>query len=126
MLNLTFLKNNLVAAINIAMKAVPTRTSLPILECFLLDAREGVVTLTANDMEMAIKTQLDADVMENGKIAVDAKLFSEIVRKLPEDEVNITVSDTLQVKITSGKAHFAFHGKGNAGCRFSDDLKGYY
>ena len=111
MLNLTFLKNNLVAAINIAMKAVPTRTSLPILECFLLDAREGVVTLTANDMEMAIKTKLDADVMENGKIAVDAKLFSEIVRKLPEDEVNITVSDTLQVKITSGKAHFEIAGK---------------
>ena len=111
MLNLTFLKNNLVAAINISMKAVPTRTSLPILECFLLDAREGVVTLTANDMEMAIKTKLDADVTENGKIAVDAKLFSEIVRKLPEDEVNITVSDTLQVKITSGKAHFEIAGK---------------
>ncbi len=111
MLNLTFLKNNLVAAINVAMKAVPTRTSLPILECFLLDAKNGTVTLTANDMEMAVKTRVDADVAENGKVAVDAKLFSEIVRKLPEDEVNIIVTDNLQVKITSGKAHFEIAGK---------------
>ena len=111
MLNLTFLKNNLVAAINTVMKAVPTRTSLPILECFLLESKYDEVTLTANDMEMAIKTKVDAEVEENGKIAVDAKIFSEIVRKLPEDEVNIAVTDSLQVRITSGKAHFEIAGK---------------
>ena len=111
MLNLTFLKNNLVAAINTAMKAVPTRTSLPILECFLLESKYDTVTLTANDMEMAVKTTVDADVAENGRVAVDAKIFSEIVRKLPEDEVNISVTDNLQVRITSGKAHFEIAGK---------------
>ena len=111
MLNLTFLKNNLVAAINTAMKAVPTRTSLPILECFLLEAKYDTVTLTANDMEMAVKTTVDAEVAENGRVAVDAKIFSEIVRKLPEDEVNISVTENLQVRITSGKAHFEIAGK---------------
>ena len=111
MLNLTFLKNNLVAAINTAMKAVPTRTSLPILECFLLEAKYDTVTLTANDMEMAVKTTVDAEVAENGRVAVDAKVFSEIVRKLPEDEVNIAVTENLQVRITSGKAHFEIAGK---------------
>ncbi|MBQ5952422.1 MAG: DNA polymerase III subunit beta [Lachnospiraceae bacterium] len=111
MLDLTFLKNNLVAGINIAMKAVPTRTSLPILECFLLEAKEGRVTLTANDMEMAIKTTLNAEVAENGKVAIDAKLFSEIVRKMPEEEVRIEVTESLQVKITSGKTHFEIPGK---------------
>ncbi len=111
MLNLTFLKNNLVTAINVAMKAVPTRTSLPILECFLIKAKDGIVTLTANDMEMAIKTEVEAEITEEGNIAVDAKLFSEIVRKLPEEEVNIIAEENQQVKITSGKAHFEIAGK---------------
>ena len=53
MLNLTFLKNNLVAAINIAMKAVPTRTSLPILEWFLFDAREVLVPSPPYAAEMS-------------------------------------------------------------------------
>ena len=47
MLKLTFLKNSLVAAINIVMKAVPTRTSLPILECILIEAFNGTITMTS-------------------------------------------------------------------------------
>lgn len=111
MLNLTFSKSNLVSAINIVMKAVPTRTSLPILECILIEAAAGMISLTANDMEMAIKTGTDGEINSEGKIAIDAKLFSEIVRKLPEDEVNLRVSDNYQVEITSGKARFVIAGK---------------
>ena len=83
MLDLIFSKSNLVQALGITMKAVPTRTSLPILECFLVEAKNGRVSLTANDMEMAIKTETGGLINEEGKIALDAKLFSEIVRKLP-------------------------------------------
>ena len=111
MLDLIFSKSNLVQALGITMKAVPTRTSLPILECFLVEAKNGRVSLTANDMEMAIKTETGGLINEEGKIALDAKLFSEIVRKLPEDEIRLRVDSNLQVEITSGKAKFVISGK---------------
>ncbi len=116
MLKLTFLKNSLVAAINIVMKAVPTRTSLPILECILIEAFNGTITMTSNDMEMAIKTGLEGSILEEGKIAVDAKLFSEIVRRLPEDELMISVDDSFQMEISSGKAKF------NIPCKDGEDF----
>ena len=111
MLHLSLSKSSLVNALNIAVKAVPVRTSLPILECFLLKSENGRVSLTANDMEMAICTGVSNSEGDDGKIAVDARLFSEIIRKLPEEEVRITVDEKLQVTITSGKARFVVAGK---------------
>ncbi|MBQ4425010.1 MAG: DNA polymerase III subunit beta [Lachnospiraceae bacterium] len=111
MLNLFFNKSKLVQALGITVKAVPTRTSLPILECFLLEAKNGTVTLTANDMEMAIRTETGGTILEEGRIAVDAKLFSEIVRKLPEEEIHLKVDSANQVEIVSGKAKFVIAGK---------------
>ena len=109
--HLSLSKTSLVNAINIAVKAVPARTSLPILECFLLKSEGGKVTLTANDMEMAICTGVSNSEGGDGKIAIDARLFSEIIRKLPEEEVRMSVDEKLQVTITSGKARFVVAGK---------------
>ena len=82
------------------------------------------VDVNAEIMMMVLSMrEITAEHAENGKIAVDARLFSEIVRKLPEDEVNITVSDTLQVKITSGKAHFEIAGKDAAGTGGAEEAK---
>ncbi len=111
MLDLFFSKPKLIQAINITTKAVPTRTSLPILECLLLEAKNGVITLMANDMEMAICTETGGTIVEEGKVALDAKLFSDIVRKLPEDEIHLKADRNMQVEITSGKANFKMSGK---------------
>ncbi len=111
MLDLFFPKSKLIQAINIAAKAVPTRTSLPILECLLLEAKNGSVTVMANDMEMAIRSETGGTIIEEGKIALDARLFSDIVRKLPEEEVHLRADANLQVEITSGKANFKMSGK---------------
>ncbi|MBP5154436.1 MAG: DNA polymerase III subunit beta [Lachnospiraceae bacterium] len=114
MLHLNLSKTGLITAVNIAMKAVPAKTSLPILECFLLRSAGGTVTLTANDMEMAICTRVSNASGEEGTIAVGAKLFSEIIRKLPEEEVELSADENDQITIVSGKAKFTIAGKDGA------------
>ncbi len=111
MFHLSLSKTGLAEAMNIAMKAIPAKTSLPILECFLLRSENGEITLTANDMEMVIRTKVRYASGDDGSLALDAKLFSEIIRKLPEDEIDLTSEDGIQVTITSGNAKFQIIGK---------------
>ena len=72
------------------MKAVPSKTTMPILECILIDATKGEIKFTTNDMELGIETIVNGSILEKGKIALDARLFSEIIRKLTDNEVTIT------------------------------------
>ena len=82
-------KSNLLNGVQIVSKAVPNKTTMSILECILIDSTKGTITLTANDMELGIETTIEGDIIEKGIIALDAKIFLEIVRKLPERDVNI-------------------------------------
>ena len=82
-------KGNLLRGVNIVSKAVPTRTTMAILECILIDASTNEIKLMANDMELGIETRIEGVVEERGVIALDAKIFSEIVRKLPDSDVTI-------------------------------------
>lgn len=88
-MKLVFTKSNLIKAVNIVMKAVPTRTTMTILECILIDATTNVIKFTANDMELGIETIVEGDIIEKGKIALDAKFFSEFIRKLPDNEITL-------------------------------------
>lgn len=104
-------KTNLLKGVNIVSKAVPTRTTMAILECILIDASAGEIKLTANDMEIGIETIIDGDIVERGIIALDAKIFSEIVRKLPDNDVTIETDATFKTVITCEKAKFNIIGK---------------
>ena len=104
-------KANLVKGVSIVSKAVPSRTTMPILECILIDASANEIKLTANDMELGIETVIEGEIVERGIIALDAKFFSEIVRKLPDNEVVIESDDTFQTIITCEKAKFTIAGK---------------
>ena len=104
-------KSNLVSGVNTVLKAVPGKTTMPILECILIDTTDNVIKLTANDMELGIETIIDGDVLDKGKIALEAKLFSEIVRKLPDSEVTIETDDNFQAKIRCEKAKFNIAGR---------------
>lgn len=73
-------KANLLKGVNIVSKAVPTRTTMNILECILIDASTDEIKFTANDMELGIETKIEGEIVEHGIIALDAKIFSEIVR----------------------------------------------
>ena len=82
-------KSDLVHAVSIVSKAVSNNTTLPILKCILIEASTGNIKLTANDMELGIETTIDGQIHQPGKIAIEAKLFSEIVRKLPDNDITI-------------------------------------
>lgn len=104
-------RNNLLKGVNIVLKAVPSKTTMPILECILIDASTDTIKLTANDIELGIETIIEGDVIEKGVIAIDAKIFSEIVRKLPDNEVVFEADSNLQTTITCEKANFTIGGK---------------
>ena len=63
-------KNDLLKGVNIALRAVPVRSTMSILECILIDARETDIKLTANDMELGIETSISGDIIEDRKSVV--------------------------------------------------------
>ena len=93
------------------MKAVPSKTTMPILECILIDASASQIKFTSNDMELGIETIVEGTIEERGIIALDAKIFSEIVRRLPDNYVTIETDDNLLTTITCEKAKFNIPGK---------------
>ena len=104
-------KSDLLKGVNIVLKAVPSKTTMSILECILIDASTGQIKMTANDMELGIETILEGDIQEKGVIAIDAKIFSEIVRKLPDNDVTIETDSNFQMLISCEKARFNIAGK---------------
>ena len=104
-------KSELLRAVNIVSKAVPSKTTMPILECILIDASTGSIKLTANDMELGIETIVPGEIIQKGIIALNAKVFSEIVRKLPDNDVVIETNENYTTTITCEKANFNIAGK---------------
>lgn len=110
-------KANLLKGVNTVSKAVPSKTTMPILECILIDASSNEIKLTANDMELGIETRIEGEILEKGIIAIEAKVFAEIIRKLPDSDVTVEASDHYKLSITCEKAHF--HISGRSGEDFS-------
>lgn len=112
-MKLTFKKDALLNSINIVLKAVPSKTTMPILECILIDASTDEIKLTANDMELGIETKVTGEILEKGKIALDAKLFSEIIRKLSDAEsvVSIESDEKFNTVISCENSVFKIQGK---------------
>ncbi len=109
-MHLVFNKSNLLQSINIVLKAVPSRTTMPILECILIDASD-VIKFTSNDTELAIETIVEGEIISGGIVAIDAKIFSEIIRKFPDSEITITTDENFKTTITCEKATFSIAGK---------------
>ena len=84
---------------------------MAILECILIDASSNEIKLMANDMELGIETKIEGEIVERGVIALDAKIFSEIVRKLPDNDVTIETDSSFKTVISCEKAKFNIIGK---------------
>ena len=104
-------KSNLLNGVNIVAKAVPNKTTMSILECILIDATGSEIKLLANDMELGIETVVEGEILEKGQIALDAKIFLDIVRKLPDNDITIVTDSSLKTNITCEKAKFTIIGK---------------
>lgn len=103
-------KSNLLKSVNIVLKAIPGKTTMPILECILIDASANTIKFTANDMELGIETTVEGMILEKGIVAIDAKIFSDIIRKLPDNDVTIETDEKRITTITCEKAKFSISG----------------
>ena len=79
--------------VNIVQKSIGTKTSYSILECIKIEAdSDGHVTFTSKSTDTCIEYTSTINVFESGSVALPSKIFGEIVRKLPEGDVNITIN----------------------------------
>jgi len=111
-------RDRLVQSVQDVMKAVTSRTTIPILTGIKLVATTEGVTLTGSDSDISIESFIPnsedgmeyVEIKETGSIVLQARFFSEIVRKLPTDTVEISVDSSLLVVIKSGKSEFKLNG----------------
>ncbi len=103
-------RSNLLNGVQIVSKAVPSKTTMSILQCILINASDKI-KLTANDMELGIETIVEGDIIEPGIVALEAKTFLEIVRKYPDGDIKIETNDSYETVITSGDAYIKIVGK---------------
>ena len=99
-------KSMLSAGLNIASRTVAQKSSLNVLEGILCRAGHGL-SLTGYNMETAITHDIDAEVTEVGECILPARLFGDIIRRLPEGPVTVSVDDNFKVSIRSGYASFS-------------------
>jgi len=102
-------KERLLKGINTVQKAVSTKTTLQMLEGILIEAYEEL-KLTGNDLEIGIESIVEADIIEKGKIVLNAKIFGEIIRRMPESEILMELEENNAVKIECGNSHFKING----------------
>lgn len=105
-MNIVCDKSNLIEGINIVMKAIPSKTTMEILECVVIEVKEDRIKLIANDLQIGIETLIEGNIKQEGSVAIGAKVFFEIIRKLPNDQVEISVDNNYHMNITCGKAKF--------------------
>lgn len=110
-MKITCQKNDLLSSINIALRAVSAKTTMPILECIAIDVTDSFIKFTTNDMELGIETIVKGVIEETGSVAINAKILSDIIRKLPDQEICIDSDFNYNVTITCGKSKFSIPAK---------------
>lgn len=99
-------KQKILEGISIVQKAITGKSTMPILEGIYINAKGSTLTLIASDMDVSIQTLVDATVIEEGSIVIDAKIFGEIIRKLPNSSIKIEIIENQLLKITCEKSVF--------------------
>ena len=83
--------------------AVPSRTPMAILENFLFEIKDGLLTVSATDLEIALRSSLNVAAEKNIKMVIPARLLYDIVRSLEDTQVNFLVEGKGKIKITTDK-----------------------
>lgn len=111
-MKITCPKERLLVAVSQIQGAVSPKTTLPILANVLLEAEEGILTLTATDLDIGIQFKIPVDISEPGSTTLPAKRLFGIIRELPDGDVDISVSSNNVAVITCGSAYFRVVGLG--------------
>lgn len=109
-------QQELLKAINTVSKAITTRTTIPILKGILLKLENEDLILSASDLEISIEKKIKVKGQVNGSIVVSAKLFADIIRKMPPGNLTISLNEKDQLKIETSFSEF------NIGGQDSDDF----
>ncbi|ASK61762.1 DNA polymerase III subunit beta [Virgibacillus phasianinus] len=112
-------RDKLIAGVQDVMKAISSRTAIPILTGMKIEAKQSGITLTGSDSDISIQSFIPVEEdgivhveeIEEGSIVLQARYFPDIVRKLPEKSVEISADENLKVTIKSGKAEFNLNGQ---------------
>ena len=96
-MKITCPKNQFLYGVNTVSKAVSN--TMEILQCILIEAFDDCIKLTANDTELGIETVIQGTILEPGKIALEAKIFSEIIKKIPDNDVYIETDEAGKTNI---------------------------
>lgn len=110
-MKIIFDKADLSNGVQIASKAVPNNTTMSILECILIEASNGCIKMTSNDMELGIETVVRGSIKQEGSVAVVSKRLQEVVRKLPDGEITMQTDENYNVIISCGKLNITINGR---------------
>ena len=97
-------------AISTASHAAAAKSTIPSLEGLLIEAGDGSVTISGYDLKTGIRTKFPADVTETGAVVLNARLFGDIVRRMPDDVLNFLSNEFLNIKVTCGMSLFEIMG----------------
>lgn len=109
-------QSDLSTALSAVAKAIPNRPSHPVLGCFYLSASRSAISVRGFDLRLGIEYNFDADVAEEGEIAIQARPFLDIVSRIPDEEVTLTTTQDPNdddepgvITLTSTSGRFQFH-----------------
>lgn len=97
-------------AVNTASRAVAAKSSIPALEGLLLTCGGESLTVSGYNMQTGIRTEVEADIRESGRIVLNAKLFGDMIRRMPDDTVVFDADEKFNVKLTCGDTDFEMIG----------------
>ena len=120
-------QENLTKALNIVSKAITSRSTLPILKGIMISCEtgKGNITISASDLEISIDTNVEAVIEEGGSIVLSSKLFTDIVRKMPPEDLIISTSEGEMTEIRGSSDEFTLQGiPSDEFPRISEDEKG--
>jgi len=102
----TCTKQEFLESISIVQKAITGKSTMPILEGIFIKTNENSLTLIGSDIDVSIETTVNANIIEQGEIVIDAKIFGEIIRKLPNSNIRIETTQNQIIKIICEKSVF--------------------
>lgn len=103
--------SDLVKALSAVSGAVPNKATLPILETILFESEDGKLRLTATDLEISIIEYVEADIPEDGAVAIPARRLTETLRQLPDIPVDFEIDEKYNVKFSTDKGTYKLVGE---------------
>ncbi len=84
-------KSALLSGIQTVIRALPAKSTMSIMECILINTNGGKITLTVNNLDLGIETIIEGNIESSGVVALDAKHFSDVIRKMPDSDSDIII-----------------------------------